>query len=295
MVNSPLVTVNILSFNRKDELRNTLTKVIEQDYKNIEIIVVDNASSDGSPLMVEEEFPEVNLIKLRKNIGIAGWNKGFKAARGEFILVLDDDSYPVEREFISKNLEQFTESNIGLLSFKIYNNYLNKFEFDKFSIKVYPYFIGCGAMIKRELLTTVGLFNNVLFLYNHEDDYILRLYDNGYKIRFVDSTINHNYSYLNRTSDRRKFYSTRNTLLILFLHYNLNKVFFRMIRIIIGRLSSGIKQGSLIIIIKGIISFFLIIPVSITKRKPVKLEIQKMFNYGSSFGGFHFRDNNWFN
>ena len=68
----PLVTINILSYNRKDELRHTLTKVFEQDYKNIEVIIVDNASNDGSSQMVEKEFFGVNLIKLNKNIGIAG-------------------------------------------------------------------------------------------------------------------------------------------------------------------------------------------------------------------------------
>ena len=89
MNEQPLVTVNILSFNRKDELRNTLTKVYEQDYKNIEVIVVDNASSDGSPEMVKNEFPKVQLIQLEKNIGIAGWNEGFEIAKGEYVLVLD--------------------------------------------------------------------------------------------------------------------------------------------------------------------------------------------------------------
>ncbi len=92
-MNNPLVTVNILSFNRKEELRITLTKVFEQDYKNIEVIVVDNSSSDGSQKMVREEFPSVNIIELNENIGIAGWNKGFEIAKGKYVLVLDDDSY----------------------------------------------------------------------------------------------------------------------------------------------------------------------------------------------------------
>ena len=91
----PLVTINILSYNRKDELRITLQKVFEQDYKNIEVVVVDNASTDGAPEMVEQDFPQVKLIRLKKNIGIAGWNEGFKAAKGEYVLVLDDDSYPL--------------------------------------------------------------------------------------------------------------------------------------------------------------------------------------------------------
>ena len=89
----PLVTVNILSFNRIDELRNTLTKVYEQDYKNIEVIVVDNASSDGSSEMVNNEFPSVQLIQMEKNIGIAGWNEGFKVAKGGDVFVLGDDAF----------------------------------------------------------------------------------------------------------------------------------------------------------------------------------------------------------
>ena len=62
MNQNTLVTVNILSFNRKDELRNTLTKVYEQDYKNIEVIVVDNASSDGSSAMVKKEMLRMNRL-----------------------------------------------------------------------------------------------------------------------------------------------------------------------------------------------------------------------------------------
>ncbi|HSL90776.1 MAG TPA: glycosyltransferase [Ignavibacteriaceae bacterium] len=71
MNENPLVSVNILSYNRKDELRNTLQKVFEQDYKNIEVIVVDNASNDGSDDMVKQEYPDAQLIQLKKNIGIA--------------------------------------------------------------------------------------------------------------------------------------------------------------------------------------------------------------------------------
>jgi len=108
MNNQPLVTVNILSYNRKDELRNTLTKVFAQDYKNIEVIVVDNASSDGSSEMVKNEFPSVQLIQMEKNIGIAGWNEGFKIAKGDYVLVLDDDSYP-EEQSIQKNSKYFKQ------------------------------------------------------------------------------------------------------------------------------------------------------------------------------------------
>ena len=108
-MNEPLVTVNILSFNRKDDLRLTLQKVFEQDYQNIEVVVVDNASTDGTLEMVKNEFSSIQLIQLQKNIGIAGWNEGFKIARGEFILVLDDDSYPDKNSI--KELVQTAQSD----------------------------------------------------------------------------------------------------------------------------------------------------------------------------------------
>ena len=153
MSDNPLVTVNILSFNRKDELRNTLTKVYEQDYKNIEVIVVDNASSDGSSEMVKSEFPEVQLIQMTKNIGIAGWNEGFKVAKGEYVLVLDDDAYPAKNA-ITLSLDEFeSDDTLACITLNLIDvntkdfycgNWLPK---DKKNRMVWPVFIGCGFIV----------------------------------------------------------------------------------------------------------------------------------------------------
>ena len=71
--------------------------------------------------MVEREFPSVHLIKLKKNIGIAGWNEGFKIAKGEYVLVLDDDSYP-DADTISNGMDYLIElKNFGILAISIYN------------------------------------------------------------------------------------------------------------------------------------------------------------------------------
>ena len=127
----PLVTVNILSFNRIDELRNTLTKVYEQDYKNIEVIVVDNASSDGSSEMVNNEFPSVQLIQMEKNIGIAGWNEGFKVAKGGYVLVLDDDAYPDKNSIILSLQEFQNDIEINFIKFYFINIKSGDFFFKK--------------------------------------------------------------------------------------------------------------------------------------------------------------------
>lgn len=188
MNQEPLVTVNILSFNRKDELRNTLTKVFEQDYKNIEVIVVDNASSDGSSEMVNNEFPSVQLIQMEKNIGIAGWNEGFKAAKGEYVLVLDDDSYP-DRLSIEKGIYVLnTNEMIAIVAFNILDQKRSVSQ-TAFYKKPYLDFVGCGAMIRRDKFLKVEGFDPSFFIYAHELDFSIRILNAGFEIEYCSDAI----------------------------------------------------------------------------------------------------------
>jgi GT2 family glycosyltransferase len=196
MENNPLVTINILSFNRRDYLKITLGKVFEQSYKNIEVIVVDNASTDATVEMVKSEFPLVRFIQLKKNIGIAGWNEGFKNAKGEYVLVLDDDSYP-EDNTICEGLKKFN-NNIGIIAFNIFNTRINRSETEDFLAKP-SHFIGCGALIKKSVIDKVGYFNEDYFIYYHELDYSARCYNKGFQILYVpEIRVIHNQSMLSR-------------------------------------------------------------------------------------------------
>src|SRR4051794_9922894 len=92
----PTVTVVFLVYNRREELHESLQQMTKKsDYpaELVDVIVVDNASDDGSSAMVEAEFPEVRLIRREVNAGISGWNDGFRVASGEYVLALDDDCY----------------------------------------------------------------------------------------------------------------------------------------------------------------------------------------------------------
>ena len=90
------MTIVFLVYNRCEELRTSLQKMLEEsDYDRslVDVIVVDNASTDGSSEMVRREFPQVRLIRREENCGVAGWNDGFEVATGDLVLVLDDDCY----------------------------------------------------------------------------------------------------------------------------------------------------------------------------------------------------------
>jgi len=289
----PLVSVNILSFNRKAELRNTLIMVYEQNYKNIEVIVVDNSSSDGSQKMVEAEFPNVILVKLEKNIGIAGWNKGFEIAKGEFILVLDDDSYPDKTtinsgiEFLMKN------SNVGVIALDVYNNSTQCYETKEFENGTVTSFIGCGAIIKSDVLKKTGGYSNLIFLYSHEIEFSMRLLNIGYEILFIKGLlVFHNFNQLNRRirknsiDNRRLFHELKNRLVILFLHFPIYRIIFRSIRIILGHYFYYFFKGGLKYVFKATNSFLCELPEMLKVRVVLAKEVQRKYGFGSFAGGF---------
>ena len=95
------VGVFICNYNKKEYLKKNLESIRKQSYKEKDIFVIDNASTDGAPDLVAELFPEVNLVCNKENIGGAG---GFNQAQHigfdkgyEYILMLDNDIVLDER------------------------------------------------------------------------------------------------------------------------------------------------------------------------------------------------------
>ena len=95
----PLVTAGVLSFNRREDLRVTLEKLLLDEYPNLEILLLDNASTDGTRTMLESEFaprndPRLRILYAGTNTGVGARNTIFREARGSYLFSLDDDSYP---------------------------------------------------------------------------------------------------------------------------------------------------------------------------------------------------------
>ena len=88
------VSITIVSYNGRDFLRRCLTSIYRHTQNiDFEVIVVDNASQDGTPEMVMAEFPKVTLIRRSSNAGFAcGTNQGIAVARGQTILVINPDT-----------------------------------------------------------------------------------------------------------------------------------------------------------------------------------------------------------
>jgi len=92
-MNHPLVSVIIPHWNGIDVISECLESLFQTQYDPFEVIVVDNASTDGSSDWVSLNFPQVNLIKNDQNYGYAGGcNRGAKIAKGDYLVFLNNDT-----------------------------------------------------------------------------------------------------------------------------------------------------------------------------------------------------------
>lgn len=100
-----LVSIVIVNWNKKTYLKNCMESLLAQTCRPLEIIVVDNDSSDGSAEMVRQEFAQVKLIVNQYNaLYCRAQNQGIRAARGEYIICLNNDVV-LEKDFVRKLAE----------------------------------------------------------------------------------------------------------------------------------------------------------------------------------------------
>jgi glycosyltransferase involved in cell wall biosynthesis len=131
MDNKPLVTVIMPVYNGERFLFEAIESILNQSYKDIELIVIDDGSTDRSVEIINSfESPKLNFIQNKKNLGVCETrNKGFKLARGEYIALMDADDISVndrikkqvlfmeenkEYGLISANYESFREHPFGV-------------------------------------------------------------------------------------------------------------------------------------------------------------------------------------
>jgi len=285
----PLVSINILSFNRSIAIKESLTKIFEQNYTNIEVIVVDNASSDGTPSMIADLFPSINLLSLDKNIGIDGYNKGMKIIKGECILILDDDSYP-DTDTIAYGVNYLLENpEIGALTFNIFNNALQKSETLTFK-QTNPYlFHGCGTLFRKTTLDKVGGYDPDYFLYYNEIDLAIRCYNNNIQIKYIPNKIVFHNSLI-KTSNTYKDYHLHKIkyeqyftghLRFLIKHFNWNYVLLFGVKWILNRFIVSIVYNYHKSFFKVLFQLPRVLGSSYQKRFPVNISIQKYYSYGN--------------
>jgi len=114
------VSVSIVNYNTKGFLEGCISSVLAQDYPDIEVVLVDNASLDGSAEFVRDRFPSVKIIENAQNLYFAeGQNVGIRASAGEYVLALNTDVV-LEKDFVSEMVRAIeSDDRVGSVSGKI--------------------------------------------------------------------------------------------------------------------------------------------------------------------------------
>ena len=215
------VSIVIVSYNTRDVTRQCLEHVhTHATGVSHEVLMVDNASADGSADMVAADFPWVKLIRLEENRGFAGGNNpAMKIARGRYILLLNSDAF-LAGGVLEKTIQYLDDhTNIGVLGCKLtdpdgtmqpsarmlpgpVNKILHitglaaRFPDSKFFGRVdYTWWdhsepksvgwvVGAYFLIRRETIETIGVLDDRYFLYFEEIDYCLSAHRAGWDVVF---------------------------------------------------------------------------------------------------------------
>lgn len=216
MPEPPLVTFMIATRNRVGELEKTLASCYEQDWLAIEVIVVDDASTDGTADMVRAKFPQVTLIRHEKNKGsIASRNVILRRARGKYVIGLDDDSRFIDRDACRRVVERMErEPDLGIISFQAIGPE-NPERMTPAGRLVGEWhcgsFAACGVAIRASMLEKTGLLPEYFYHAYEEPDLCIRAWDAGFRVlQWNDVVVYHEFSGLNRNEQRTHRRHARN-------------------------------------------------------------------------------------
>lgn len=279
-----MVSAIILAYNRSAEVLITIQKL--KDLKltlpfDLEIVVVDNASTDQTTAKIKAQYPDLQLLTRTNNNGVAGWNDGFAIAKYPYLLVLDDDSH-IENGLTEavRYLEVHPET--GILGFNIVDQdfkgdpLLNPDDAWKHLQKIMG-FIGCGALIRKTVFERIGGFSEWLFIYTHEFDYSIRALEAGFDTTFFElGTVIHRTSKINRTNKRLRIFGTRNEMAIIYVYFNEYK-FKYLLRTWLNNFKFIKREGfaSGYYVFLGAVEFLKL--KKQLRKVPVKLEVQNFY------------------
>lgn len=287
-----MVSAVILTFNRCSVLDETLARVTQAGGCIGEVIVVDNASTDGTVELLGAKWPAVKLITLNSNIGVGGWNAGVRAASGACVLLLDDDCYPLPKSVEAAVSMMETDAGVGLVALHVLEGHALESATDIY-LDWPQSFYGCACLADRSLFLELGGFCERLFVYPHEVEFSIRLKAAGRKIGYCSDAIAHHRVGDMSNQDSRKIarmieFHIGNYPMILLLRFDLRKVIMRSVRIIAGRMAYGLYNGYHREVIRGLVRLFTLLPWICFNRAPVTQGVQDEYSNGSCFGGFFF-------
>jgi GT2 family glycosyltransferase len=216
--------VVIVTWNRRADVLRAIQSVYNQAWHPVEVIVVDNGSTDGTAEAITNAYPEVRLLRMKRNLGASGGrNPGIYAAQGEVIFLLDSDA-TLSNDTLARVVQRFAQDDrVGILTCKVLNAHTGDLDAWLFyegskadqDREFASYGLAEGASaVRRQVFERIGLFAPELIFGREGEEFSLRAWNAGFEVRYLPNAVVHHYaSPQGRISDgHRQYFDLRNTL-----------------------------------------------------------------------------------
>jgi len=248
IIDEDLVSIIIVNFNGEHLLEKCLSSLQKITYKNFEIIIVDNNSSDQSVQLVKNKFHNVKIIQLDKNYGFAEANNiGAKKAKGQFFLFLNNDT-TIDPTFLNKLVNASKQDKkiaicqsllltptgeiessgdfINSIGFAFHSKEKPNEETSILSAR------GASMLVKKNAFFDLGGFDKEFFASFEDVDLGWRAWIFGYKVVIVPSSVVYHEGgqTVKKFRSEIKFHGVKNTLLLFLVNFEANKILLNILK-----------------------------------------------------------------
>jgi GT2 family glycosyltransferase len=270
----PLISVGIVTFNRRLQVDKAIRSVIDQRRVDVEIVVVDNHSTDGTAEHIAAVFPQVRLFRMPRNVGCPdGRNHVYANCLGELIVNLDDDGWLANGVFESLVEVFLQDTRIGIVALRqAYPDDDGETGGRAMStcVQDVTLFGGGVSAFRRSMIEKIGGFPADFFLFAEETYLSLRALDNGYRIVSAPHIVMwHPRVGGSHRGNRMDFHLYRNNLCVLARLYPLHLLLIYLPMKAASLLVASIRRRSFVSYVRALLSVAFALPRTLGSRHPV--------------------------
>jgi glycosyltransferase involved in cell wall biosynthesis len=216
-MSAPAATIVITTKDRKEDLREALCTALAQT-ADVEVLVIDDGSGDGTADMVRTEFPQVRLERSEQSLGLVEQrNRAARLASAPILVSIDDDARLISPETVAQTLRDFDDPRIGAVAIPFLDvrqtTVARQIAPDAERTWVTNVYVGTAHALRRDVFLALGGYRGEFRHMAEEYDLCLRLYGAGYVVRIGRADLLHHLESPRRDTARNIVLGRRNELL----------------------------------------------------------------------------------
>lgn len=266
----PKISVGILTFNRKDAVLKAIQSAYDQNIDDVEVVVVDSASTDDTAGAIRTNYPQVKFIRLPRNLGCPGGrNHIYANCTGDYIVNVDDDGFLGDGA-LRRVIEVFeSDPEIGIISMRqVYTDDPSQGRVVGAGRREVGSFFGGVCAFRRTMLEKTGLYPEDFFLFAEETYLAIQAMNAGYKIVSAPDIIMWHPRVGSSAGLHLEYYRFRNVLLVV------TRLFpgWLMLKYLVLRTGShfpvALRRGTLFAYLRAVARVWLGLPFTLWHRRP---------------------------